>query len=180
MFGPEHPRASGTAGLNEPDMNLPGFGPFGTAGRHCFDENHPVYKRIAAAAALRSKYPALRCGRQYLRRISFLNKPFDLYGPGEIVAWSRILDDEELLCILNANGAESRGADVIVDAALNSGGTGTMTVVLNSAQVAQTQDYSGTQPAGSVVQVNRTADGRAFVRIENIRPAEIIVLANHS
>jgi len=179
MFGPEHPRASGTAGLHELDMNLPGFGPFGTAGHHCFDENHPVYNRIAAAAALRSKYPALRCGRQYLRRISFLNKPFDLYGPGEIVAWSRILDDEELLCVMNANGTKSRGADVIVDADLNSGDAGTMTVVLNSAQVAQTQEYSGTHPTGSTVGINRTADGRAFVRIQNIPPAEIIVLANH-
>lgn len=179
MFGPEHPRASGSAGLHELDMNLPGFGPFGTAGRHCFDENHPVYKRIAAAAALRSKYPALRCGRQYLRRISFLNKPFDLYGPGEIVAWSRILDDEELLCVLNANGTKLRGADVIVDAALNSGGSGTMTVVLNSTEVAEAQNYSGTHPEGSEVSVNRTADGRAFVRIQDIRPAEMIVLVNH-
>jgi len=179
MFGPEHPRASGTAGLQEPDMNLPGFGPFGTAGRHCFDENHPVYRRIAAAAALRSKYPALRCGRQYLRRISFLNKPFDLYGPGEIVAWSRILDDEELLCVMNANGTELRGAEVIVDAALNSGGSGVMTVVLNSAQVVEEQEYSGTHPVGSEVSVSRTADGRAFIRIQNIRPAEMIVLVNH-
>jgi len=179
MFGPEHPRASGTAGLNELDMNLPGFGPFGTSGRHCFDENHPVYKRIAAAAALRSKYPALRCGRQYLRRTSFLNKPFDLYGPGEIVAWSRILDDEELLCVLNANGTEPRGADIVVDTNLNSGGSGVMTVVLNSAQVAEKQEYSGTHPLGSEVSVNRTADGRAFVRIQNISPAEMIVLVNH-
>ncbi|MFC1793404.1 alpha-amylase family glycosyl hydrolase [Planctomycetota bacterium] len=179
MFGPEHPRASGTAGLNESDMNLPGFGPFGTSGRHCFDENHPVYKRIAAAAALRSKYPALRCGRQYLRRISFLNKPFDLYGPGEVVAWSRILDDEELLCVMNTNGTELRGAEVIVDVALNSGGSGVMTVVLNSVQAVQTPDYSATHPTGSEVAVHRTADGRAFVRIQNIPPAEIIVLANH-
>ncbi|HUT45937.1 MAG TPA: hypothetical protein VMX36_06600, partial [Sedimentisphaerales bacterium] len=138
-----------------------------------------VYKRIAAAAALRSKYPALRCGRQYLRRISFLNKPFDLYGPGEIVAWSRILDDEELLCVTNANGTKLRDADVIVDAALNSGGSGTMTVVLNSAQVIDVHGFSGSHATGSVVPVNRTADGRAFVRIQNVRPAEIIVLANH-
>jgi hypothetical protein len=179
MFGPGHPRASGSAGMNELDMNLPGFGPFGTVGRHCFDENHPVYKRIAAAAALRCKYPALRCGRQYFRCISFLNKPFDFYGSGEIAAWSRILDDEELLCVLNTNGTELRGAEVIVDAALNSGGSGTMTVVLNSAQAVEKADYSGTHPAGSQVAVHRTADGRAFVRIEKVRPAEIIVLANH-
>jgi hypothetical protein len=179
MFGPENPRASGTAGLGELDMNLPGFGPFGTTGHHCFDENHPVYKRIAAAAALRSKYPALRCGRQYLRCISFLNKPFDFYGPGEIVAFSRILDDEELLCVMNSNGTEMRGAEIIVDVALNSGGTGKMMVVHNSAQSAGTTDDSAAHQVGSDVAVHRTADGRAFVRIENVPPAEIIVLANH-
>jgi hypothetical protein len=54
-----------------------------------------------------------------------------------------------------------------------------MTVVLNSAQVAETRDYSGTHPAGSEVRVNRTADGRAFVRIQGVPPAEVIVLANH-
>jgi hypothetical protein len=39
MFGPRHPRRSGRAGLPtaEPDPDQPGFGPFGTAGRHCFD-----------------------------------------------------------------------------------------------------------------------------------------------
>lgn len=179
MFGPEHPRASGTEGLHELDVNLPGFGPFGTAGRHCFDENHPAYRRIAAAAEVRRKYPALRSGRQYLRNISFLNKPFDVYGPGEIVAWSRILDDEELLCVLNANGTQRRGADVVVDTSLNSTETSVMTVVLNTAQVGQESEFSVLHPVGSTVPVHKTADGRAFVRIQNIPPTEVLVLANH-
>ena len=179
MFGPEHPRASGTNGLHELDQELPGFGPFGTAGHHCFDESNPVYKRMVAAMAVRKKYPALRAGRQYLRCISFLNKPFDVYGSGEIVAWSRILDDEELLCVLNANGTEPRGADVIVDASLNSDDNSAMTVVLNTAQAAEMQGFEGSHPVGSTVGMNRTADGRAFVRLRGILPAEIIVLANH-
>lgn len=179
MFGPEHPRASGTNGLHHVDADLPGFGPFGTAGRHCFDENHPAYRRIAAAAAVRQKYPALRCGRQYLRCISFLDKPFDVYGPGEIVAWSRILDDEELLCVLNPNGTEQRGADIVVDTSLNAGGAGAMTVVLNTAQVAEPRGFAHCHPVGSTIPVNTTADGRAFVRIRNVPPAEILVLANH-
>jgi len=179
MFGPQHPRASGTNGLHHVDADLPGFGPFGTAGRHCFDENHPAYRRIAAAAAVRQTYPALRCGRQYLRCISFLDKPFDVYGPGEIVAWSRILDDEELLCVLNPNGTEQRGADIVVDASLNAGGAGTMTVVLNTAQVAEPRGFAHSHPVGSTVPVNTTADGKAFVQIRNVPPAEILVLANH-
>ncbi len=41
MFGPAHPRKSGLAGLAAgpaaEDPALPGFGPFGTSGAHCFD-----------------------------------------------------------------------------------------------------------------------------------------------
>lgn len=179
MFGPEHPRESGTDGLDKLDMDLPGFGPFGTAGQHCFDRNHPVYRRIAAAASIRKKYPALRSGRQYLRRTSFLNKPFDFHSPGEIIAWSRILADEELLCVVNANGNERRGADVAVDASLNSDQDSVMTVVYNAAQAAQDDGFAGSHPVGSTIPVDSTADGRAFVRIRDIPPAEAIVLANH-
>ena len=132
MFGPDHPLRSGLDGLQPGalDQELPGFGPFGTAGHHCFDEQSQAYPRIAALAALKRDYPVLRYGRQYLRPISFLGKPFAVYGPGEMMAWSRILDDEEALCIINAHGTESRGADVLVDAALNPPG-GSMTVILN-------------------------------------------------
>ena len=179
MFGPEHPRGSGTDGLHTLDVNLPGFGPFGTAGQHCFDRNHPVYRRIAAAASIRKKYPALRSGRQYLRRTSFLNKPFDFHSPGEIIAWSRILADEELLCVVNANGNERRGADIVVDASLNSDQDSGMTVVYNAAQAAQDDGFAGSHPVGSTIPVDSTADGRAFVRIRDIPPAEAIVLANH-
>ena len=179
MFGPEHPRASGMDGLQNLDMSLPGFGPFGTSGHHCFDENHPVYRRIAAAVEVRGKYPALRCGRQYLRGISYLNRPFDFYGPGEIVAWSRILDDEEILCVLNSNGEQTRGADIIVDSKLNSEDGSVMKIVLNTAQSANPQRFVGSHPVGSEVPVEITPEGRAYVRIRGIGPAEVLVLANH-
>ncbi len=179
MFGPKHPRASGIAGLNNQDMDLPGFGPFGTAGYHCFDENNPVFRRIAAALQLRKKYPALRSGRQYLRCISFLNKPFGIYGSGEIIAWSRILDDEELLCVLNPNGIEPRGANIIIDSALNYSDDSNMITVFNTAQVADPVGYEGSHPVGSTVSVYRTSEGRVFVRIRDLEPAEVIVLANH-
>jgi glycosidase len=182
MFGPLHPRQSGRSGLPAPpaslDPELPGFGPFGTAGQHCFDEHSPAYRRIAALAALRKSYPTLRCGRQYLRPISFLGRPFDVYGPGEIVAWSRILDDEETLCVLNAHGLEERGADVLVDAALNSPGA-LLTVILNTAQAADPGGFAGFYPAGSQVAVQRTADGKAYVEVRHVLPSEILVLTNH-
>src|SRR5207249_3946643 len=102
MFGPEHPRLSGLAGLQAGaaglDANLPGFGPFGTAGRHCFDPAAPAYARIAALAAVRAKYQVLRYGRQYQRQISNFGAAFSYPPGGELICWSRILDDEEALC----------------------------------------------------------------------------------
>src|SRR5690606_15668708 len=79
MFGPRHPRAPGLRGVppnGDVDTRLPGFGAFGTAGAHCFDADHPTYRRIAALATLRKRYPVLRKGRQYLRPIALFGEPF--------------------------------------------------------------------------------------------------------
>jgi len=180
MFGPEHPRLSGRDGLppDGQDASLPGFGPFGTAGQHCFDPNSQAYVRIAALAALRSSYPALRYGRQYLRPISLFERPFDLAAPGEIVAWSRILDDEELLCVINSHGLDARGADILVDASINPA-PGGLTVVLNTAQAADPIGYTGTHSVGTGVPVLRKLDGTAYVQIRDVPAAEVLVLANH-
>ena len=67
MFGPAHPRRSGTAGLppGTPDPGLPGFGPFGTAGRHCFDlqppglPTHRIAHRRPPTAARTTARPAV-------------------------------------------------------------------------------------------------------------------------
>ncbi|MCB1858151.1 MAG: alpha-amylase [Gammaproteobacteria bacterium] len=182
LFGPRHPRRSGRAGISGEtgvlDRELPGFGPFGTAGRHCFDPNHGTYRRIAAMCALRAAFPALRHGRQYQRPISFLGYPFDYYGDGELIAWSRILDDEEVLCVLNPHGNAVRGADVIVDSQLNPEGTA-FTVVLNSAQVADPDGFSGTSPEGSRARVGRNGDGAAYLEVRGLGPSEVLVLCNY-
>lgn len=177
MFGPAHPRQGGSDGLEAApanlDMTLPGFGPCGTAGHHCFDHHHPAYLRIAMLAAIRKSYPALRYGRQYLRPVSFLGIPFAVYGPGEITAWSRILDDEELLCVVNVHGTQDRGADVLVDANLSGQ---TMTVVLNTAQA--NSGFTGSHPAGSIVPVRRNQNGITFVEIRGVPASEVLVLSN--
>jgi glycosidase len=179
MFGPAHPRKHGRDGLAPPsdglDTSLPGFGPFGTAGRHCFDEANPVYLRIAAACDTRKKYPVLRCGRQYLRLIAEVGgENFREARAGELVAWSRILDDEEALCVVNLNGREERGARIMVDASLNPPG-GVMIVALNTAQVA---GISASHPVGEAIPVARTADGTSYVEIRGIPASEALLLMN--
>ncbi len=183
LFGPLHPRRRGREGLltGPPgvDPTLPGFGPFGTAGQHCFDEHSAAFIRIAALAAVRQQFPALRVGRQYLRALSVLGSPFEISGPGELVAWSRILDDEELLCVVNVHGRDARGANVIVDADLNPPGS-TMTVVLNTSAIVDLPNFVGTHPVGSSLPVLRATDGTAYVELRNIPPSEVVVLANHA
>jgi hypothetical protein len=180
MFGPEHPRPSGTAGLpdgdDDIDGELPGFGPFGTAGAHCFDDDGSVYGRASALLALRAMFPALRKGRQYARQVSVLGGPFRPPAAGELIAWSRILDDEELLCVLNPNGVAERGGRVIVDATLNPPGS-EMTVVLGTAGVGA--GSGGAPAAGARVRVQRSGDGSAWVDIPPLGPSEALVLANH-
>jgi hypothetical protein len=70
--------------------------------------------------------------RQYLRPLGIFGRPFEVLGAGELIAWSRILDDEEALCVVNGHGTAARGGDVLVDAGLNPAGSA-MTVVLNTA-----------------------------------------------
>src|SRR5262249_4453288 len=154
----------------------PGSCRFGTAGHHCFDEANPVYLRVAAACEARKKYPVLRCGRQYLRPIAGVGaEDFKDAGAGDIVAWSRILDDEEALCVVNLNGREERGARALVDADLNLPGS-VMIVVLNTAQAA---GINASHPVGETIPVKRTSDGTAYVEIHRLPPSEAIVLINH-
>ena len=181
MFGPEHPRQSGRPGLLAGpaglDTSLPGFGPFGTTGRHCFNTNSPAYLRIAALNAARQAFPALRVGRQYQRPISNFSRPFSLPGAGELIAWSRFLDDEEIVCAVNGHGRERRGGDVLVDAKLNGKSGATFQVIANSAQAADPA-FSGTHPVGARLPV-KFRDGTAFIEIRDVKPSEVILLSNN-
>jgi glycosidase len=193
MFGPVHPRKDGLAGIGAAttsiDTSLPGFGAFGTAGAHCFNSKSPAYIRIAALLTVRAHFPVLRYGRQYLRPISNLGAPFALAAAGELITWSRILDDEEMLCIVNGHGTQNRGGDVLVDASLNSAtapglapGTSApfMQVVINTAQVATVTAgflYTGVHPPGQKLPV-LNVNGTTFVQIRDLPPAEVLILTN--
>ncbi|HEX2618790.1 MAG TPA: hypothetical protein VHL11_01550, partial [Phototrophicaceae bacterium] len=96
---------------------------------------------------------------------------------GEIIAWSRILDDEEAVCVLNSHATDNRGARVLVDANLNAMGS-SMTVILNTAEVANPLGYTGPHKVGSTVSVQQQ-DGTAYVEIQPIPASECLILTNH-
>jgi glycosidase len=180
LFGPDHPRAKHTRSLAEQlsgvDKDLPGFGPFGVAGKHCFDTTSPAFVRLAALCRVRQARPVLRIGRQYARQIRVPGGTFRLPEAGELVAWSRIIDNQEALCIVNVNGATSQRADVIVAAELWDART-RLTVIANTKQAATPAlaKYDGPHPVGSTLPV-QVQDGSAFVTLQEIPPGEVVIL----
>jgi glycosidase len=89
-----------------------------------FDTTHPLYLTLSRLAAVRAKEPALRAGRQYFRPISgdgyhFGPSPY----PDGIVAFSRILNDREVLVVANLSTTVERNVEVVVDQDLTPQGT---------------------------------------------------------
>ncbi len=151
------------------------FGAFETKNCHFFDRDHPSYIKIAAIANIRNRKDdigkTLRRGRQYLRETSFLNRPFSFPPKQELVAWSRILFDREVIVAINTNALEGRGADVTVDGSLNPVGK-KMTFLYKS-------DWTDNQlrrpPNNETVEIVDRGD-RATVRID-LPPAGMVILA---
>ena len=108
------------------------FGSFKSAGRHFFDEDAWVYRKLGELVALRRDIVALRRGRQYLREISGVESPsgaddFGLptgyTGPvWSIIAWSRVFDDQEILVAINTSLKETITKWVTVDGTLTVAG----------------------------------------------------------
>jgi glycosidase len=175
MFGPEHPRPAGWAGTQgQVDASEVGFGPHGTAGWHVFNKKHPIYKRIAQLAKVRRRFKPLRRGRQYQRHVSYRNDPFAYPSAGQLVAWSRIFDDQEVLVVVNAHGGEPQGARVAVDGRLSA--EEGLEIVANTDPTAP----AGMRPGD---RLNVGSDGYwRFVALDQWRlgPSEVMVLANQS
>ena len=88
-----------------------------------FDVNHPFYQAIKRLSEIRDIQPALRYGRLYFRPISgdgvhFGASPF---APG-VLAFSRILNDREVLVVANANTQAAFQGHVLVDLFINHDG----------------------------------------------------------
>lgn len=100
------------------------FGAFRSTGRHYFNETHSVYRGLAEILRLRKDCLPLRRGRQYLREISGNGSNFGYprivsERLKSIVAWSRVLDREEILLAVNTDTENTTTAWVNVDASLN-------------------------------------------------------------
>ncbi len=119
------------------------WGAFDTTGHHCFDPQHPIYQGIRRLADIRRQQPALRYGRQYFREISGNGSDFGHpLVPGECtLAYSRILDTEEVLVCLNLQN-QPRQDHITVDRKLSAPGC-TMRNLLDPSQTAPVLQTDG-------------------------------------
>jgi glycosidase len=175
MFGPEHPRGSGFAGTQgASDTGLPGFGAFGTAGAHVFDASHPAFVRIKALIATRQALRPLRRGRQYRRATARFGDDFAFHGSGELLAWSRILNDVDVLVAVNTNGTDGRGSRIELDARLRPAGS-TVTVVCDTSRIGHpAADALGGGQSLTVQSLD--SSGRVFIEVGVLAPAETMVV----
>jgi glycosidase len=88
-----------------------------------FERTGPIYRAIAGIAAVRRAEPALRYGRQYFRPLSGDGQHFGISdtGPG-VLAFSRILNETEVVIAANTATTTAWAGEVIVDLALNPAG----------------------------------------------------------
>jgi glycosidase len=99
------------------------FGAFGSRGRHVFSEKSRVYRELSKLSRLRAEIAALRRGDEYLREVqSGDDQPFQYpeCGAGRepyrgLIAWSRLRDGEEVVCVVNTDPMNPHSAWVTVD-----------------------------------------------------------------
>jgi glycosidase len=85
-----------------------------------FQRGSFYYKQISALAGVRAAEPPLRYGRFYFRPISGDGQHFGVSAfPQGVLAFSRILMDQEIVVAANCSTSDSRAVDVIVDLTLN-------------------------------------------------------------
>lgn len=149
---------------------------------NAFDGEHPFYRAIQRLAEVRRRQPALRYGRQYFRPLSGDGVHFGVSQfPSGILAFSRILQDDEVIVLANTNTQNSWTGEVIVDFALNPVDSIYRVAFSNHDNSQVTPPGPLTEKAaGSVVirEVNgAVTHGPARVLRVNLRPMEIQILA---
>ena len=135
------------------------WGGFGSGGHHCFNPAHEIYQGISAIAQIRRQAPALRYGRQYFREISGDGVHFGHPLDGRCsLAYSRILDTEEILIAMNLENAP-RNDFITLDRNLTPPGS-KMLDLLQPARTFTVEDRAGR----SIVRVDLMPHGMAILQ----------------
>jgi glycosidase len=141
-----------------------------------FDTAHPFYQAIQQLSAIRASQPALRYGRLYFRPLSGDQVHFGVssFAPG-VLAFSRILNNQELVVVTNANTQGGFQGHVLVDRFLHQEGD-TFRVLNNPAatppgQVVLRSNLEIQEVGGGI------SSGPAQMIQVNLQPMEAQILA---
>ncbi len=99
-----------------------------------FNRSNPFYLALKEIAAVRREQPALRYGRQYFRPVSGDGQRYGISPfPGGVLAFSRILNDQEIITAANT-GTQKISVDVIIEKQLSRPGDTYRILYSNQAQ----------------------------------------------
>lgn len=143
---------------------------------NAFDVNHPFYKAIKQLSKIRDTQPALRYGRLYFRPVSgdgihFGASPF---APG-VLAFSRILNNREVLVVANTNTQGNFQGHVLVDFFINHDGE-QFSVINGSGATAPEPVETRSGLEISEIDGGVTTGPARMIRV-SLRPMEVQILA---
>jgi glycosidase len=145
-----------------------------------FDERHRFYVALAKLSRLRTAQPALRYGRQYFRQVSGdgVSFGFSPFAPG-VIAFSRILNDQEVILVANTAAGSAWTGEVIIDAALSQAGA--QPSLLYSNRAAPTPPSQVLDKVAGSVRIENlaggTTDGPARTIRVQLAPQEAQIIA---
>lgn len=143
-----------------------------------FNPATPFYKAIRQIALVRSSQPALRYGRQYFRPLSGDRSTFAIstFAPG-VLAFARILNDEEVVIVANTDTQNGASLAVIVDYTLNTVGTAYQVLFSNKAAFTSPGRVEESGPETTVYEVNGAVNhGPVRFIMVTLQPVEVQIL----
>jgi len=143
-----------------------------------FPQNTSFYPGMQKIVAVRQAQPSLRYGRFYFRPISGDHIHFAVSSfPNGIMAWSRIINDQEVLVVANTNTTQSAPpVDVILEITLSTPGQpvsilySNKTAPTNPGPVTQLTNVIVTEPDGT------TGTGPVNTTSVTLQPMEVQIL----
>ena len=151
-------------------------------GPGAFDRTNPFYQQIQGMATVRAAEAALRYGRFYFRPISGDQRTFGIssFSPG-VLAFSRILNDQEVLTVANFSTTAAQTVSVIIDSSLSTPGNNF--AVLYSNQPAPHVPSPVSQLATGAVTINEVdgsqGSGPVNIVVVTLQPMETQILRKH-
>ena len=148
-----------------------------------FDEASDFYQHIRQIAGVRAQQSALRYGRFYFRPLSADSTNFGVSGfPQGVIAFSRILNDQEVVVAANTNPTQPQQLDVILEILLSSEGEPFQVLYSNQAQPQPPQLVRALARGTVTVQEvdGSIGTGPLHVIRVNLRPMEVQILRRAS